>query len=351
MHYSEFHNHKWAKNLAHARRLVEKGDFETFYRGEDLPNENPPDGDVFPGMRLMSAYWISVEHEMKMRLDKLLEGADKPGWRDGPALLAQRDEFTRRFLEDMRELVVRENIVPAARIDALEENGFELPEDWVESVQSWQQESEETLEKGETFTPDLMETWFDTCLRSIANYNHYLIWGGVNAAALVKLAGEDALQKAVDAVAESFKWDISREFYVHVLPAAGFEDIGDLMELGMRGMYSDQYYVSGQEREEGDRTVKESLLKNCELAGIYHSVAEWNELPRLSLGYGVCRFCEVHGEATMEITIPPSFSPAYRRVESIGMDDKTCRFELVLTPADDMERLMMVQMKVFGGEE
>jgi hypothetical protein len=53
----------------------------------------------------------------------------------------------------------------------------------------------------------------------------------------------------------------------------------------------------------------------------------------------------------MEVTIPPMYSPAYRRVESLGIEDTTCVFELVLTPADDMERIMMVQTKIFGGEE
>jgi hypothetical protein len=122
------------------------------------------------------------------------------------------------------------------------------------------------------------------------------------------------------------------------------------MELGMRGMYSDQYYISGEEIEDGEKTVKHSQLLNCELAGIYWRCAEWNDLlPKTALGYGICRFCEAHGEATMEVTIPPMYSPGYRRVESLGMEDKICVFELVLTPADDMDRIMEVQAKIFGG--
>lgn len=123
------------------------------------------------------------------------------------------------------------------------------------------------------------------------------------------------------------------------------------MELGMRGMFSDQYYVSGKEKEHGEGTIRHSRLLNCELAGIYWRCAEWNELPKTVLGYGVCRFCEAHGEATMEVTIPPMYAPAYRRVESLGMDDKECVFELALTPADDMDRIMRVQEKIFGDAE
>jgi hypothetical protein len=227
---------------------------------------------------------------------------------------------------------------------------MDLPDGWREGLQSWQSSSEEQLSNGRLET-ELVEQWFDSCLRSVMNYNYYLVWGGCNAAALVKREGADALKKAVDASAEGFKWEISKEFYVNVMPSVGFEDLGDVMELGMRGMYSDQYYRSRDGQGEGDVSIKRSQLLNCELAGIYFKAAEWNDLPKTAFGYGICRYCEVHGEATMQISIPPMYSPAYRRIESLGMDDKTCDFELVLTPADDMERLMMVQEKVFGLEE
>ena len=104
--------------------------------------------------------------------------------------------------------------------------------------------------------PGLIETWFDSCLRSVANYNRYLIWGGVNAAAIVKREGMDAFVRAVETTAEPFMWDVSKEFFASVLPAAGFEDIGDLMELGMRGMYADQWFMRGEERQEEGETAE-----------------------------------------------------------------------------------------------
>jgi hypothetical protein len=73
MHYDEFHNHKWAYNLKHARDLLAENRLNDFYFGEDLP-----DGDVYPGMRVMAAYWTSVEHEMKLRWKILLKGATTP---------------------------------------------------------------------------------------------------------------------------------------------------------------------------------------------------------------------------------------------------------------------------------
>mgnify|MGYP001811076504 CR=1 FL=1 len=69
MYYSEFHNHKWALNLAHARKLWQNGQYEALYRGEPLP-----DNDYYPGLRVMGAYWVSVEHEMPLRLQMLLKG-------------------------------------------------------------------------------------------------------------------------------------------------------------------------------------------------------------------------------------------------------------------------------------
>lgn len=344
MYYDEFHNHKWARNLKHARLLLAENRLDAFYNGEDLPG-----GDVYPGMRVMAAYWTSVEHEMKLRRKSLLKGANHLEWENDPELVAQAVEYHNRYVADMKELVEREGIVPADRLDTLAAAGWETPADWAEVMRARQQASLAALEAGH-FPDDVVEGWFDSCLRSVSNYNRYLIWGGVNAAALVRREGPEALRQAVDAVAEEFMWAISKEFFATVLPAAGFEDIGDLMELGLRGMYADQYYVKGEDREDGEKTIRCSILKNCELAGIYRRVEHWNNLPPFSLGYGICRFDEVHGQATMMITMPPMVSPAYRLVKSLAMhaDATECVFELTTTPADDMERILMVQEKVFG---
>jgi hypothetical protein len=344
MYFDEFHNHKWARNLKHARRLLEEQKYAEFYHGEDLP-----DGDVYPGMRVMAAYWTSVEHEMKLRRKTLSAGANHPEWETDPELVAQAAEFHARYVADMRELVVRDGIVPAERIDQLEAAGWETPADWASVMRERQAASLASLEQG-SLDAELIEGWFNSCLRSVSNYNRYLIWGGVNASALVRREGKEALYKAVDATAGNFMWEISKEFFATVLPAAGFEDIGDLMELGLRGMYADQFYVKGEDREEGEKGIRTSILKNCELAGIYRRVEQWTGLPPFTLGYGICRFDEVHGQATMMITMPPMVSPEYKLLKSLAMhpDAQECVFELTTTPADDMERILMVQEKVFG---
>ncbi len=342
MYYREFHNHKWALNLSHARRLWQAGQFETLYRGEDLPN-----GDVYPGLRVITAYWVSVEHEMPLRLQTLLRGSNHPEWMDDPIITQKTSQYLERYLDDMRELIRREEIIAPEKFEVLVQKGLETPANWADSMRTLQQTSEDALAK-QQFSEELLETWIISCLRSVANYNRYLIQGGVCAASLVQLEGEAAFKAAVDATAEDFKWEVSRAFFADVMPASGFEDIGDLMELGLRGMYADQYYQSGTEREAGEATIRESILKNCELAGIYQSVAAWEGMSPTALGYGICRYCEAHGEATMMISMPPMVSPAYRRIQSLGIDDKECIFELTTTPANDMERLIMVQEKVFG---
>ena len=345
MQFDEYQNHKWARNLAHARRLLEANQLEAFYRGEDLP-----DGDVYPGMRVMAAFWAGVEHEMRLRLRTLLKGAGHPEWESDAEIVARSGEYLRRFLNDMRELVARERILSPKRIDALVAAGLDTPPGWAEQMRTRQAGSEAAIAAGQ-FPSPLVDMWFDSCLRSVAGYNRYLIQGAVSAATLVKRQGPAALREAVDATDEEFMWAVSREFFATVLPAAGFEDICDLLELGLRGTYADQYYVSGAEEADGDATVRRSTLKNCGLAGVYRCVAEWEGQPPLALGYGICRYCEVRGQATMMITLPPTVAPAYRRVQSLGISGKPCVFELRTTPADDMSRIMMVQEKVFGAVE
>ncbi len=342
MNYSEFHNHKWAANLAHARQLWQQGQFETLYRGEDLP-----DGDIYPGLRVMAAYWASVEHEMPTRLKFLLKGSGQAELLNDPQIQAKSELYLHHYLDDMRTLIQRHSILPMECFEAMIQTGLALPEAWAEAMRTRQQVSEAALTNGQ-FSAELLEAWLLGCLRSVANYNRYLIQGAVLAAALVQRQGQPALQAAVDATAEDFMWEISRVFYATALPQAGFEDIGDLMELGLRGMFADQWYQSGGERQEGEATIRTSILKNCELAGIFNSITVWEGLPTHSLGYGICRYCEVHGAATMMISMPPMVSPSYQRIQSFAMDGKECIFELTTVPADDMARILTVQEKVFG---
>jgi len=88
MYYDEFHNHKWARNLKYARELLNQKRFSAFYHGEDLA-----DGDVYPGMRVMAAYWTSVEHEIELRRITLLRGASHLEWEQDLELLAQVVSF------------------------------------------------------------------------------------------------------------------------------------------------------------------------------------------------------------------------------------------------------------------
>lgn len=345
MNYDEYHDHKWAVNLKLAVGYWQRGEFETMYRGVQLAEH-----DFYPGLRVMAAYWASVEHEMPLRLTTLLRGAGHLGWTADPEISGRIDRYVGLFLDDMRELAGRAGDGLPALVDALCAGSLDMTDDWAERMRTLQTESEAAVATG-SFSRGLLDRWLSMCLRSVANYNRFLISGAVCAAALVRREGAAALKAAVDSTAEDFMWDVSRAFFATALPQAGFEDIGDLMELGLRGMYSDQYFHSEPERQDGEVAVRVSVLDNCELAGVYKTVEAWEGLPPLSLGYGICRYCEAHGLATMMITLPPMVSPSYRMERSLGMHGEPCRFELRMTPADDMARILDVQEKVFGAVE
>ena len=351
MNYSEHHDHKWARNVGLALGYWERCESETLYRGEQIA-----DFDYYPGLRVMGAYWASVEHEMPLRLSTFLRGAGHDGWLAGPDLTGDPEAsgkaggYFRRFLDDMAELAagLGEGVPDIVR--KISPVTARMPDDWADAMSRLQRESEAALAAG-GFPRSLLDGWLSICLRSVANYNRFLIAGATAAALVARRDGPEALRAAVDATSEAFMWDVSKAFFATALPKAGFEDIGDLMELGLRGMYADQYFHSEPETQEGETTVRASVLENCELAGVYAAVEAWEGLPPRSLGYAFCRYCEVHGLATMMITMPPIVSPGYRLIRSLGLHGEPCRFELRTVPADDMPRILSVQEKVFGAVE
>lgn len=350
MHYDEFHDHKWAKNLSLAVGYWKRGEWEKLWRGEQLAEH-----DWFPGLRVISAYWASVEHEMPIRLATLLRGAGLPGLPREPAVAARVAGYVGRFLDDMEELARRAGDGLPGIVAAVVGAPLGMPADWAETMRALQAESEAALAGaaagGGGFPRGLLDRWLGLCARSVANYNRFLIAEATCAAEIVRRGGDRALRDAVTATEGEFMWEVSRAFFASALPKAGFEDIGDLMELGMRGMYADQWFHQEPERVEGETTVRESVLENCELAGVHAAVERWEGLAPLSLGFGFCRYCEVHGLATMMITMPPMVSPRYERLASLGIDGEACRFRLTTVPADDMPRILEVQEKVFGAVE
>ncbi|MBU0927462.1 MAG: hypothetical protein KKA67_06910 [Spirochaetes bacterium] len=351
MNYSEFHDHKWARNVELALGYWKRGEYEKLYRGDQVAER-----DYFPGLRVMGAYWASVEHEMPLRLSTFLRGAGHPDWLDGqslsgdPEVARKATEYFGRFLADMAELAGRmgEGVGPlVARLSAA---SIGMPDDWASTMSGLQRRGEAAVAAGD-FPRGLLDEWLAICLRSVADYNRYLVAGATAAAAVLKRDGPVALRAAVDATSEDFMWDVSRAFFATALPKAGFEDIGDLMELGLRGMYADQYFHSEPEVQDGEATLRTSVLENCELAGVYAAVEAWEGLPPRSLGYAFCRYCEAHGLATMMITMPPMVSPGYRLLRSLGLHGEPCRFELRTSPADDMPRILAVQERVFGAAD
>lgn len=106
----------------------------------------------------MAAYWVSVEQKMKLRWKTLLVGANHIEWASEAEMLSLRYEFFGRYLADMRELAVRDGIVPIERMEALASCGWETPADWAEKMHDWPTASLFTLEAG-SLGLNLIDTW------------------------------------------------------------------------------------------------------------------------------------------------------------------------------------------------
>jgi len=345
MNFDEFHNHKWAKVLKHACDLWEDEYYQELYYGEDLP-----DGDYFPGLKVMTAYLVGMEGEMPLHVELLLKGAGHPEWKEEPEIVQQAEEYFQRFLDDKRMLIQREKILQIEQFDKMLERGLNLPDDWHESMQEWQQDSEEAIENDE-FSQELLELWLEFCLRSVLNYNRHLIKSAVIASAIYHRLGADVLCSAVEATTEEFMWRSCWTIYNDAMPKAGLEELSDMLDLNNHGMMLDQWFDPPEETREGEVECRRNTIKNCQYYGVYRTVAEWNNHPPLSLGCAICHYCEAHGRATLQLTMPPTISLQYRRIQSWGLDGKPCIFELKTKPADDLERLEQALERVFGKQD
>ena len=342
MFYNEYHTHRWAKNLAHARKLYDTGQYEKLYLGENLK-----DNEVFPGLRAMAAHWAGMEQEMPLRLKMLIKGTRRPDFLADKEINSQTMVYADRFVGDMMEIVLRDNICSPDRVQLIKEKGLSIPEDWGDQMRKLQADTEKAM-KSYRISSQIFESWLDTCLRSIANYNRYIAQSAVITSLFVLKNGENTLKTAIDATAEEFMWEVSRSFYTNVLPNAGITDIQDQIDTIFRGTNSDRSIVMGEETQDGKKTIRRSILKNCMLFCIYQTVAEKYRLQIRSVGYGICRFCEAQGQANAMISQPSNVQVSYQRVQSLAIENRACTFDLITIPGNDTARVQKVQEKVFG---
>lgn len=344
LNYREEQNHRWAHNLAAARKYYAAGELEKFYRG-DIPAAFP-----FPGMKILGAFWTAENMEMDERLGihlDVLPLADEAEYES----LSRR--YYRLFLDDVLEMNRRTDLFEKDRLAAFlrtAETEDIIPENWQDLILSLQERSEAELAGGPR-EASLLADWFDYCLRHIVSYARNLIRQGVRTALYVKAYGVGALENAIDPTVEYFSWKINRVFYNEAMPLTGFSDLGDIVQLGSYGMLADQDVSPSQSLENPTKTVKRSFLNTCQLYGFIDSCASFLGMPKGCTSHAYCQYCVGHGRTTMNFVIPPDYKIDYRLEEGLGYGGKRCTFRLEMIPSADDGRCDEATAKIFGDEE
>ncbi len=339
LHYRKEQNHRWAENLAAAKKAFEKGDFEIFYRG----NIEAP--FPYPGMKIMGAFWVAENMEMHERLTIHSDVLPLKNEAENERLSTL---YYGWFMDDFKKLSAADALFDedsVATLVSLASTGELDHFDWESSIASLQSRSE----SGET-QPELLNDWFFFCARFILSYAHNLIRQGVRCALYVKENGQDALEKAIRPTVEYFSWKINRIFFNEAMPKTGFSDLSDVISLGSYGMLSDQAVGKGFETKRGDVTEKRSILSTCQLYGFIDSVATFMGLEHGATSAAYCPFCVGHGRTTMHFVVPPDRTVRYSLETGLGYGGNECTFLLSTTPGDDDERCNEATAKIFGDE-
>lgn len=339
LHYRKKHNHRWAENLSAAKKAFESGNFEVFYRGDLQASFQ------YPGMKIMGAFWVAENMEMKERLSIHLDVLPVNDEGEYEKLSVKYYEW---FIEDFKKLAKSNSLFGdediASLVDLAAKN--ELSDfDWESKITSLQAESE----SGE-IKPELLKEWFFFCGRFILSYARNLIRQGVRTALYVQQNGKEALEKAIAPTIEYFSWKINRVFFNEAMPRTGFSDLGDIVGLGAYGMLSDQEVGQGSEIINGEVTEKRSILKTCQLYGFIDSVATFMGLEKGATSGAYCPFCVGHGRTTMHFVVPPDRTVKYSLETGLGYHGDKCTFLLETIPGEDDARCDEATAKIFGDE-
>ncbi|MEW6522619.1 MAG: hypothetical protein AB1445_03430 [Bacillota bacterium] len=357
MHYHEYHSHKWARTLGSAVRRWRRAtsgpdprELHRLYHGDT----DQPDA-VFPGLRVMAPYWQAVEGEMRCRFDCLYEYS-APALQDlirTPQAEEEVARFYSWFLSDVGRLAEKYGMAGAldepfraslvsARSDP----------DWVKHLEELNADTAPAVEAGR-LPWETMARWLRFCAARVANYNYHMIRQAVYVCHVLKAAGRDGLDEILASSREEFGWRVSRLFFVESLPKGGIDDPGELVRLGRYAMFSDQDLnteeVTCPAGEEA-RRLKTTVFYNCMEYSIFHTVSHHLDVDYRQAGLGICVYCEEHARKNTMLFVPPSYRPTTCMEAALGLGDDVCRFVTTLEPADDMERFMLAQSKLYGEE-
>ncbi|MBI4834101.1 MAG: hypothetical protein HY811_04680 [Planctomycetes bacterium] len=349
--YPEFHSHRWARNLKEAgERAHNKTNLDLLYKG-DFANPRK----IFPGLKVMAAFWKSEEEMMRCRFDVMAEYAKMPELTQGKDFSENLKISFDKFIQDVKELVKRNKILPEKSLEeAIKANPPKTPDNWADILKQLFKDTEKAVAEG-NMPEELLNRWLIFCLQGIIAYNYGLIKQAVLCGLILKKHGEKKMDEIIEKSRDDYGWRLSRIFFREVFPAADITDMTDLQTLGRYGMFADQEVITEEKMPPADKKdtepkVKTSQFLNCQEYSIFDTVFKLMKVPVNHAGVGMCAYCEEHGRKNTQLFVPPSMHPETKLLQALALGADKCIFETKLYPANDMERFMEAQNKVFGEE-
>lgn len=342
-YFREEQNHRWAHNLAAAKKYFLEGKLKEFYSG-DLDAEFK-----YPGMKILGAFWVAENMEMRERLSIHLDVLNLANEQE---YVDKSNEFFELFIKDFEAFGNKYELYCDKCLTELFTYAREkspLDDDWATEIADLQSRSDQMVESN-VADDKLLHEWLLFCGRFILGYARNLIRQGVRTALYVKYNGKEALIKAIEPTIEYFSWQINRLFYNVAMPQTGFSDLADIVSLGSYGMLADQAVDPSKDKVEEGKTYKYSYLTTCQLYGFIDSCADMLGVEKHSTTHAYCKYCVGHGRTTMHFVVPPDRTVKYYLDECLGEGDKRCTFTLETEPGEDDERCDQATMTIFGDE-
>ncbi|MEW6026111.1 MAG: hypothetical protein AB1599_02285 [Planctomycetota bacterium] len=362
MNFSEYHSHKWSKNLTEVKRraqeanaLYKKGlikdaqdKLSSLYNGEFADTNK-----IFPGLKVMAVFWKAEEEMMRCRFEAKERAAQDLHLTDTDEFKNNLKAVWQKYTEDITELV-KKNFLLDEKVAGpiIKKYPPQMGANWAEVLKGLMSRTEEAVKKGE-ISDGLIDEWLAFCLDGILAYNFGLCRQAVLSAMIISKFSEDKLKQIVADSRDEYGWLVSRKFFVEVFPAAGITDMTDLQTIGRYGMFSDQDLTTSETLPPPDKRATEPKVKrteffNCQEFSMFETTFNILGVKTKNTGIAMCPYCEEHGKKNVQVFVPPSMRPEVKMTTSLGMGNKSCIFETKLYPADDMERFMQAQEKVFG---
>ncbi|MBI5778229.1 MAG: hypothetical protein HZA49_02075 [Planctomycetes bacterium] len=361
MNFSEYHSHKWSKNLSEVKRQAKeinetndiakaKEKLTLLYNGDF----SRPD-KIFPGLKVMAVFWKAEEEMMRCRFEAKERAAQGLHLTDTDEFRNNLKNVWLKYTDDITELVKKNSLLDDKQAGPIiKKYPPQMGANWSDVLKDLMSQTEEAAKKGEM--PDtLTDNWLAFCLDGILAYNFGLARQAVLSAMIINKFSEEKLKQIVEASRDEYGWLVSKKFFVEVFPAAGITDMTDLQTIGRYGMFSDQDLTTSETLPPPDKRASEPKVKrteffNCQEFSMFETTFKILGVKVKFIGIAMCPYCEEHGKKNVQVFVPPSMRPEVRMTTSLGMGNKSCVFETKLYPADDMERFMQAQEKVFGGQ-